>query len=234
MEHQILGTTLPVLSFTIEPGERLIAVSGELSWMSENIALKTSTQHGGGGGFFGALARVASGGTLFMTEYQAEGGPGLVAFAAKLPGQIVALELSGSDSYLVHRHGFLCSTPNVELSVGFQKTLGSGLFGGNGFLLQKLSGQGQAWVEVGGEIGCYNLAAGQTLLVHPGHVGVVEGTVDFSITTIKGLKNKLFGGDGIFLAKLTGPGRVWLQTLTPMNLAEAVEPYLPQPRGSNS
>lgn len=231
MQHQIVGTNMPVLEISLDAGESIVAVSGELSWMSSAIELHTSTGHGGGGGFFGALKRVAGGGSLFMTEYTATGAAGLVAFATKLPGHIVPVEVSAGKTFMIHRHGFLCATPGVELSVGFQQSLGAGIFGGDGFLLQKLTGDCQAWVELGGETVTYDLAAGETLRVHPGHVGMFEGSVQFDITRIRGIRNMLFGGDGIFLASLTGPGRVWLQTLTVSNLAHALAPYLPRGGG---
>jgi len=227
MQHEIIGTTMPVLSITLEDGERVVAVSGELSWMSSSIQMNTTTGAGGGGGFFGALKRVVGGGSLFMTEYHAQGTAGTVAFATKLPGHIVPVEVAAGRSYMIHRHGFLCGTSGIELGAGFQQSLGAGVFGGNGFILQKMSGAGSAWIELGGEIVTYDLAQGETLRVHPGHVGMFEDTVNFEITRIKGIANMLFGGDGIFLAALTGPGRIWLQTLTVSNLAHAIVPFLP-------
>ncbi len=229
MQHEIIGTTMPVLSVTLDDGERIIAVSGELSWMSSSIQMNTTTGvgGGGGGGIFGALKRVIGGGSLFMTEYRAEGASGVVAFATKLPGHIVPVEVVAGQSYMIHRHGFLCGTPGIELGAGFQQSLGAGVFGGNGFILQKMSGAGSAWIELGGEIITYDLQAGETLRVHPGHVGMFEESVNFKITRIKGIANMLFGGDGIFLASLTGPGRIWLQTLTVSNLAHAIIPFLP-------
>ncbi len=231
MQHEIIGSTMPVLNINLENNEKVIAVSGELSWMSPSIQMTTTTQFGGGGGIFGALKRVAGGGSLFMTEYCAQGSAGNVAFAAKIPGHILPVEVSAGQTYMVHRHGFLCGTPGVELSAGFQQSLGAGVFGGNGFILQKLSGTCHAWVELGGETVIRDLAAGETLRVHPGHVGMFEGSVQFEITRIKGISNMLFGGDGIFLAELTGPGRVWLQSLTLSNLAHALSPYLPSKGG---
>lgn len=227
MQHQIIGSTMPVLEIQLAPEESVIAVSGELSWMTSAIELTTTTQFGGGGGLLGAFKRVVGGGSLFMTEYRARGGAGQVAFATKLPGHIVPVTVNPGQVYMIHRHGFLCATPGVELSVGFQQSLGAGVFGGDGFLLQKLAGQGEAFVELGGEIVTYDLAAGETLRVHPGHVGMFESGVAFGITRIAGIRNMLFGGEGIFLAALSGPGRVWLQTLTVSNLAHALAPYLP-------
>lgn len=228
MQHQIIGSTMPVLEIQLAAEEKIIAVSGELSWMTSAIDLTTTTQFGGGGGgLLGTFKRVVGGGSLFMTEYCARGGDGKVAFATKLPGHIVPVDVSHGQTYLIHRHGFLCATPGVELSVGFQQSLGAGIFGGDGFILQKLAGQCQAFVELGGEIVTYDLAPGETLRVHPGHVGMFEAGVSFEIARIKGIRNMLFGGDGIFLAALTGPGRVWLQTLTLANFAHALAPYLP-------
>lgn len=234
VQYRVIGSTMPVLEIQLQPGESVVATSGELSWMSSAIEMNTTTQHGGGGGLFGAFKRVLGGGSLFMTEYSAQAGAGTVAFAAKLPGHIVPVEVSAGQTYMIHRHGFLCATPGVELSAGFQQSLGAGVFGGDGFILQKLSGQCQAWLELGGEIVSYELAAGETVRVHPGHVGMFDASVRFEITRIKGIKNMLFGGDGIFLASLTGPGRVWLQSLTVANLAHAIAPYLPHSSGTET
>jgi uncharacterized protein (TIGR00266 family) len=227
MQHEVVGSTMPVLEIHLDPNESVIAVSGELSWMTASIEMRTHTQHGGGGGLFGAFKRAVSGGSFFMTEYSAQGAAGTVAFAAKLPGHIVPVTVAPGQEYMIHRHGFLCGTPDAILNVGFQQSLGAGIFGGDGFILQRLSGSAQAWVELGGEVVTYELGPGETLRVHPGHVGMFEAAVNFDITRIKGISNMLFGGDGIFLAELTGPGRVWLQTLTVANLAHALAPYLP-------
>jgi uncharacterized protein (AIM24 family) len=127
---------------------------------------------------------------------------------------------------MVHRHGFLCATPQVELSMGFQRSLGAGVFGGQGFILQKIAGEGQAWVELDGEVITYDLGPGETLRVHPGHVGMFEVGVGFEVTMLRGIRNVLFGADGLFLAALTGPGRVWLQSLPLSNLAHALSPYV--------
>ena len=228
MNYRIIGTTLPVLELQLNPGEGVFAVSGELSWMNSAITMNTTTQLGGGGGFFGALKRMAGGGSLFMTDYRAEGGEGLLAFATRVPGSILFLEISPTDTYRVHRHGFLCATHGIELSVAFQQSLGAGIFGGDGFLLQRVAGTGHAWIELDGEVVTYDLKPGETLRVHPGHVGMFQESVGFEITRVPGIKNMLFGGDGIFLAALTGPGRVWLQSLPLSNLAHALQPYLPR------
>src|SRR5215470_8514412 len=231
MQHRIVGTTMPVLEFELDHNDAVISEAGELSWMSQSIQMTTHTQHAGGGGFLGVLKRVAGGGTLFMTEYRAYGAPGTVAFATRVPGHIVPVEVAQGHEYMVHRHGFLCATAGINLGVGFQQSLGAGIFGGDGFLLQKISGQGVAWLELSGELIVKDLAAGEMLRVHPGHVGAFQGTVSFQITRIPGIRNMIFGGDGIFLALLTGPGRVWLQTLPISKLAHQLMQYMPQEQG---
>ena len=170
--------------------------------------------------------RAAGGGGLFMTEYTAQGSPGMVAFATKLPGQIMPVDVTPGKGYMIHRHGFLCGTTGVELTVGFQRSLGAGIFGGSGLVLQKIGGTAQAWVELDGEVVTYDLAPGQGLLVHPGHVGMFEENVNFDIQMVPGIANVLFGNQGLFLAKLTGPGKIWLQSLTISGLAHAIAPYL--------
>ena len=233
MEHKILGTVMPVLEMHLDPGESVVSESGELSWMSASIELHTSTGGGGAKGLFGTLKRAVGGGGLFLTEYTAKGAAGVVAFASKVPGTIIPVEIGGTG-YMVHRHGFLCGSPSVHVTVGFQRSLGAGIFGGEGFILQKLAGPAQAWVEFSGEVVAYDLQPGETLRVHPGHVGMFEERVSFDIVTVHGIRNVLFGGDGLFLAALTGPGRVWLQSLPLPNLAHALSPYLPSNQGQGS
>ncbi len=227
MQSRILGTTMPVLELLLEPNESVISEAGELSWMSQSVGMNTHTQMAGGGGLLGAIKRVAGGGTLFMTEYTAMGARGEIAFAAKVPGHIVPVTVGPGVEYMAHRHGFLCATAAVQLGVGFQQSLGAGIFGGSGFLLQRITGHGTAWLELSGELVVKDLQPGETLRVHPGHVGAFTTSVNFQITRVPGIKNLIFGGDGIFLAALTGPGRVWLQTLPLSRLAHALVPYLP-------
>lgn len=234
MEAKIVGTTLPVLEMMLDPGDKIVAETGQLSWMTDAVDMHTTTATGGAKGLWGAVTRAFGGGGLFMTEYSAPRFRGMVAFAAKLPGAIIQLDLAHGRSYFVHRHGFLCGTEGIEISVGFQRSLGAGIFGGDGFVLQKLSGPAAAWVELGGEVVTYDLPAGAVLKVHPGHVGMFEDSVSFDITVMKGFRNVLFGGDGLFLAQLSGPGKVWLQTLTVPNLAHALTPYIAREGSSSS
>jgi len=228
MQTRIQGTTMPVLDVHLDPNESVFSESGELSWMTASIQMTTHTQMGGGGGLFGVLKRVAGGGSIFMTEYRAVQYPGEVSFATKVPGHIIPVQVGPGQEYLVHRHGFMCATPQVTISVGFQQSLGAGIFGGSGFLLQRVAGYGMAWLELSGELIMKSLAPGETILVHPGHVGAFQSSVGFQVTTVPGIRNLIFGGDGIFLAVLTGPGNIWLQTLPISRLAHQIGEYLPQ------
>lgn len=227
MQSNVIGTTMPVLEFILEPNEAIISEAGELSWMGASIQMTTHTQMAGGGGIFGAIRRVAGGGSLFMTEYRASGASGELAFATKVPGHILPLAVGNGNEYLANRHGFLCGTSDIQIGVGFQQSLGAGIFGGDGFRLQHIGGAGTAWLELSGEVITKDLRAGETLRVHPGHVGAFQTSVSFQIARIPGIRNMIFGGDGIFLAALTGPGRIWLQSLPIPRLAHALREYLP-------
>ena len=230
MQAEIKGTTMPILEVSLSQGEQLVSHHGELAWMTPSIQMSQTTSTGGpgGGGFMQGLKRMMGGGGLFLTRFE---GPGMITFAAKAPGHIVHVDIEPGHEYLVHRHGWLAGTAGITVSVGMQQSFRGGLFGGDGFLLQKLEGQGQAWIELSGELTTYDLPPGQTLLVHPGHVGMFAGTVSFQITRVPGVANMLFGGDGFHLVALTGPGRVWLQSMPLVQLAAAIQPYLPSNTG---
>jgi uncharacterized protein (TIGR00266 family) len=218
---------MPVLEITLQHGEEVVTPHGELSWMSPNMQMSQTTGTGGSGGLMGGLKRVLGGGGLFLTRYQAQGGQGFVAFAAKVPGHIMPVDVVPGHAYLVHRHGWICGTAGISVGMGVQQSFRGGIWGGDGFILQRLEGEGRAWIELSGELTTYTLGAGQTLLVHPGHVGLFESTVQFAMTRIPGIANKIFGGDGFMLVALTGPGQIWLQSLPLPNLAHALAPYLP-------
>lgn len=235
MDAAIRGTTMPVLEVHLTPGESVVAESGQLGWIDDGIELETSTAMAGADGVWDAAKRSFGGGTFFMTRYSSVTVPGTVTFPARLPGKIFQIPLGPGRSYLIQRHGFLAGLEGAELSTAFHPGhAGSALFGGFGFLLQKLEGVGHAWIELAGEISEYDLADGQSLRVHPAHVGVIEGSVSYELTTVPGIKNKIFGGDGLFLLRLTGPGKVWLQSLSLPMLAHALEPYLPQQSNGGS
>ena len=180
MQHQIKGSVLQVLEIELDPGESVLSEAGEFSWMTDSVQMTTGMGGGAGGkGLLGAVKRVAGGGTLLFNTFTAEGSPGMVAFAAKLPGTIFPIELN--QEYLAHRHGFLAGTPGVEISVALQQTFRGGIFGGEGFLLQRIGGSGQAWIELSGEVMVYDLQSGQTMRVHPGHVGLFQSSVTFQV-----------------------------------------------------
>ena len=231
--HRVLGTTMPVLEVQLQPGQSVISQGGEMSWMSPTIAMTTQTAGAGGSGLGGVFKRALAGGSIFMSEYTATQGEGIVAFATKMPGHIKPIAVSASQEYIVSRHGFMAATPNVTLSLAIQQKLGVGIFSGNGFVLQRIGGEGTAWIELSGELVEYDLAPGETMMVHPGHIGLFDAQVNMEIQAVKGIKNMLFGADTIFLAKLRGPGKIYLQTLTLPGLAHAIAPYIPQSESGN-
>jgi len=229
MQTRVLGTTMPILEVHLTAGERIIAEGDEVGWLTMGFGMDTSTRLGSGGrgGFMSGLKRVLGGGQLFLTEYTAPSEGGFVAFTANLPGVFRELRIDRADNFMVQSESYACSTPDVEISVGLQKKLGAGIFGGAGLIFQKLSGDGTAWVQLSGEIVEYDLQPGQSMLVHPGHLALYRAEMTLEFATVKGVKNKLFG-DSLMLAKITGPGHIWLQSMTPQKLASAIEPYLPE------
>jgi uncharacterized protein (AIM24 family) len=225
MQANIKGTTMPILEVTLNDGEEVISTHGELAWMTQSIQLsqRMGTGGPGGGGLMAGLKRAVGGGGVFVTHYA---GPGAITFAAKAPGHIMPVEIDPGQSYFVHHHGWLCGTPGIVPSVGLQQSFRGGMFGGEGFVLQKLEGQGTAWIELSGELTTYDLPPMQGLLVHPGHIGMFQGTVQFSVTRMPGIANAVFGEDGFHVVMLTGPGRVWLQSMPLPVLAQALARYM--------
>lgn len=234
MRTQLAGTTMPILEITMDSGERIIAEGEDVAWLTPGFQLETSTRFGSGGrgGFMSGLKRALGGGQLFLTEYTAPAAGGFVAFAAQLPGVIRELRIDAADEFMVQSGSYMVSTPDVEVSVGIQKKLGAGLFGGAGVVFQKLSGSGAAWVQLAGEIVEYDLQRGQSMLIHPGHLALYRAEMNLEFASLRGVRNKLFG-DSLLLAEIHGPGHVWLQSMTPAKLAAAIEPYLPD-RSSSS
>jgi uncharacterized protein (TIGR00266 family) len=234
MRTRVAGTTMPILEITMDAGERLVAEGGDVAWLTPGFNLETSTRFGSGGrgGFMSGLKRALGGGQLFLTEYTAPPVGGFVAFAAQLPGVIRELRIDEADQFMVQSGSYMASTSDVEVSVGLQKKLGAGLFGGAGVVFQKLSGSGTAWVQLAGEIVEYDLQPGQSMLIHPGHLALFRAEMKLEFASIRGVKNKLFG-DSLLLAEISGPGHLWLQSMTPAKLAAAIEPYLPD-RSSSS
>jgi uncharacterized protein (AIM24 family) len=227
MQESIHGTTMPVLELALDPGESVVSEVGEFSWMSDAVQFATNTGGGvGGKGLMGAVKRAVSGASILMTTYTAQGGPGSIAFAAKVPGHILPIDVSEGNEFMAHRHGFLCGTQGIQLAMGFQQSFRGGIFGGEGFILQKISGTGRAFVELQGEVVVYDLAAGQTMRVHPGHAGLFQASVSFSVQKVPGLANRYMGKDGHHFVVLTGPGRIWLQSMPLPILAGALSHYL--------
>ncbi len=224
--HRVIGTTMPVLEIRLQPGQRVVSQGGETSWMTPSVTMSTSTSGVGTSGLGGILRRALSGSTIFLSAFEVKSGTGTVAFATKMPGHIKAIHVGGGREFVVSRHGFLAGTEGVTLAVALQQRLGVGVFSGNGFLLQRIAGEGTAWVELSGELVQYDLEAGESMLVHPGHIGLFDGTVSMAIEQVHGVTNILFGADTLFLVRLTGPGSVYLQTLTVPGLAHALSPYI--------
>lgn len=221
MKYKIKGTTLQVATVQLEPGESVYTESGGMAWMTSNIDMETNVK----GGLMKGLGRSLAGESLFMTTYTCNTGSGLIAFTNEAPGQIVPMELGTGQSIIVQKDAFMCAESSVTLEMHFRKKIGAGLFGGEGFVLQKLTGPGIAFLEFAGEITKYTLK-GQALKVDPGHIGAYEPSVDFDITRVKGVKNIFFGGEGLFLASLKGSGTVWLQSMPLANLARKLSRYI--------
>ena len=222
MKYNIIGEPLPVVICDMDPGEVMITESGAMSWMSPNMKMETTT----GGGIGKALGRMFSGDTIFQNRYTAQGGPEQIAFASSFPGSIKAVEIAPGKELIVQKKSFLASESTVELSIFFQKKIGSGLFGGEGFIMQKLSGCGTAFVEIDGYAVEYNLQAGQSMVVDTGYLAAMDPTCSMEIVSVPGVKNMLFGGEGIFNTVVKGPGKVILQTMPVNAVAGAIQPFI--------
>ena len=229
MQHQILGTTLQTLEMILQPGEMVFSQTHQMAWMSDGVTMDTNT----GGGVMKGLMRSISGGSMFVTHFTASAGAAaLVAFCPRFPGTIIARQLAPGETLVCRKETFLCAEAAVQLDIFFRQQIGSGLFGGEGFILQKVTGPGWVFLDLSGEVVEKTLRPGERLQVHVGHVGVQDPSVQFGITRIKGIRNMVFGGDGIFLATLTGPGRIWLQSMPIINLAEEVFRHAPGGAGN--
>ncbi|MBO5065059.1 MAG: TIGR00266 family protein [Clostridia bacterium] len=222
MKYNIIGEPMPVVICDVDPGETLITESGSMSWMSPNMQMQTTTN----GGLGKAFGRMFSGESMFQNKYTAAGGPGQIAFASSFPGSIRALEVNGTTGYIMQKGSFLAGTEGVTLSVHMQKKLGAGLFGGEGFIMQKLSGNGIAFVEIDGHAVEYELAQGQSMVVGTGHLAYITDTCTIEIKSTGGAKNAILGGEGFFNTVIHGPGKVVLQSMPVYKLAHAVQPYL--------
>lgn len=223
MKYEIVGEPMPVVICDLLANESMITESGSMVWMSPNMNMSTNA----GGSLGRAFGRLFSGESIFQNIYTAQGGPGMIAFASSFPGSIRAVEITPQRPVVVQKSGFLASESGVELSVFFQKKLGAGFFGGEGFIMQKLSGSGTAFLEIDGSAVEYDLAPGQRLVVDTGNLAMMDATCSIDIQSVKGVKNVLFGGEGLFLTVVTGPGKVILQTMPISGVAAALIPFLP-------
>ncbi|MBQ8814930.1 MAG: TIGR00266 family protein [Lachnospiraceae bacterium] len=222
MKYTIKGDSLPVVICELESGEQMITEKGSMSWMSPNMQMSTS----GGGSLGKAFGRMFSGESIFQNIYTAKGGPGMIAFASSFPGSIRPVEISPGNELIVQKSGFLASTSGVDLSVFFHKKFGAGLFGGEGFIMQRLSGRGLAFIEIDGTAIEYDLKPGQQLIVDTGYLAAMSATCKLDIQSVPGLKNALFGGEGLFNTVVTGPGHVILQTMPVSSVAGAIQPFI--------
>ncbi|NLP35550.1 MAG: TIGR00266 family protein [Clostridiales bacterium] len=223
MNYQIHGEPLPVVTCQLKAGETMITERGSMSWMSPNIKMETTTN----GGIGKALGRMFSGDSLFLNRYTSVGGEGMIAFASSFPGSIRALTISPGNGMIVQKSAFLASEESVDLSIYFQKRLGAGFFGGEGFIMQKLSGNGIAFIEIDGSAVEYELQAGQKIIVDTGHLAAMSESCHMDIKSVPGVKNMLFGGEGIFNTVITGPGKIILQTMPISNVAASIRPFIP-------
>ena len=223
MEYTIEGGTLPVVICQLSSGEAMITERGSMSWMSPNMQMETTT----GGGLGKALGRMFAGEALFQNRYTAQGGPGMIAFASSFPGSIRPFSIAPGREIILQKSGFLAAESSVELSVFFQKKLGSGFFGGEGFIMQRLSGHGLAFAEFDGHVVEYDLAPGQSIVVDTGYLAAMDATCSMDIQVVPGVKNMFFGGEGIFNTIVTGPGKVYLQTMPISAVAGVIRPFIP-------
>lgn len=222
MNYSIEGAPLPVVILSLDANETVITEKGAMSWMSPNMQMETS-----GGGVGKMFSRAFSGESMFVNHYTAAGGPGTLACASSFPGEIRAFEIGPGQEIVAQKSAFLASTPGVEFSIFFQKKIAGGLFGGEGFIMQRFSGNGVVFVEFDGYIKEYDLGPGQQMIIDTGYLAAMSSTCSVDIKSVPGLKNALFGGEGLFNTVLTGPGKVYLQSMPISQMAGSLIPYLP-------
>ena len=220
MKYEINGVAFPIVVCHLSNGEQMITEKGSMVWMTPNMQMQTK-----GGGVGKMFSKALSGESMFQNIYTANG-DGMITFGSSFPGKVVPIEIAPGREFIVQKSAFLASEAGVELSIHFNKKIGAGFFGGEGFIMQKLSGSGTAFIEIDGELVEYELQAGQKLVVDTGNVAGFESTVAIDIQKVPGVKNMLFGGEGFFNTVLTGPGKIWLQTMPIINVAGAIQPYI--------
>ncbi len=229
IRYEIEGGSLPVVICYPKAGQTLVSQNGAMSFMSPNMEMETTA-----GGLKKALGRMFSGESLFLNEYTPRGGDGMIAFASTFPGSILSFEVKEGEGIIVQKRGFLAMEKGLNLSLYFQKKLGKAFFGGEGFIMQKITGTGTVFLEIDGYCKVYDLAPGESIIADTGYLAAMSESCTMEIETVKGMKNMFLGGEGIFHTRITGPGRVYLQTMPLMNTAKAISPYLDIPSDSGS
>lgn len=222
MQYEIIGDNLPAVICQLENGESMITERGSMCWMSPNMDMKTTSN----GGLGKAVGRMFAGEAMFQNVYTAVDGPGMIAFASSFPGSIRCYDVAPQEPLIVQKAGFLASEVGVNLSVHFKKRIGAGFFGGEGFIMQKVSGSGKVFIEIDGHAVEYNLREGQSIIVDTGNLAVMSASCTMDIVSVRGAKNVLFGGEGLFNTIVTGPGRVVLQTMPVSSLASTIAPHV--------
>ena len=221
MNYEIKGGSFPIVICQLSDGEQMITEKGSMVWMSPNMDMQTT-----GGGLGKMFSKAFSGESMFQNIYTSRG-QGMITFGSSFPGKIIPLQIAPGRDFIVQKSSFLASERGVDLSIHFNRKLGAGFFGGEGFIMQRLSGSGIAFIEIDGDLVEYQLAPGQQIIVDSGNVAGFESSVNMDIQQVRGAKNVLFGGEGLFNTVLTGPGRIWLQTMPIINVASAIRPYIP-------
>lgn len=230
IKYEIEGGNLPVVICYPEQGQTLCTEKGAMSWMSPNMKMETTS----GGGFGKMVGRLFSGESMFMNEYTPENGNGMIAFASSFPGSIIPYQVTPGNGIIVQKRGFLAMEKGLELSIHFQKRLGRGLFGGEGFIMQRINGNGMVFLEIDGHCKEYTLAAGESLVLDTGYLAAMSESCTMEIQSVKGVKNMLFGGEGIFHTRISGPGKVYIQSMPISHMAETLQPYIRVESSSNS
>lgn len=230
MRYEIIGQTVPVVEMRLNRGEKVFTQSGGFAYSDDGVSMSTDTH----GGIMKGIGRMFSGESMFLANYTAERDNALVAFASTVPGAVVPVDMSTHpNGFIMQKGAFLCAESSIQTQVAFSKKIGAGLFGGEGFILQKATGNGILFLEIDGDVIEKDLAAGETLKVDTGNVVAFDTSVSYDIETVKGIKNIFLGGEGLFLTKLTGPGKVYLQSESLRDFANKLIPFLPTPRSGN-
>jgi uncharacterized protein (TIGR00266 family) len=223
MRYEIVGSMLPSVDVYLQAGESVFTESGGMAWMRGDVGMDTNAR----GGLMASLGRKLAGESIFMTNYTCNSGEAMVTFTPEAPGRILAFNLQAGQSLICQKDAFMVAQQSVNLEMHFRKKLGTGLFGGEGFILQKISGPGLVFLEIAGDVREYTLQPGETMRIDPGHIALYEMGMTYDIASVGSLKNALFSGEGLFLATLTGPGKIWLQSMPISNLAAKIREYIP-------